>query len=45
MMGANRLQTFRRVLLPLTLPGLLTAGILVLVVILPIQRLSREVKL
>ncbi|MCE5262328.1 MAG: ABC transporter permease subunit [Deltaproteobacteria bacterium] len=31
MMGANRLQIFRRVLLPLTLPGLLTAGILVLV--------------
>jgi putative spermidine/putrescine transport system permease protein len=31
MMGANRLQIFRRILLPLTLPGLLTAGILVLV--------------
>ena len=31
MMGANRFQIFRRVLLPLTLPGLLTAGILVLV--------------
>ena len=31
MMGANRFQICRRVLLPLTLPGLLTAGILVLV--------------
>jgi putative spermidine/putrescine transport system permease protein len=31
MMGASRLQTFRRILLPLTLPGLLTAGILILV--------------
>jgi len=31
MMGANRLQIFRRILLPLTLPGLLTAGILILV--------------
>jgi putative spermidine/putrescine transport system permease protein len=31
MMGASRLQIFRHVLLPLTLPGLLTAGILVLV--------------
>jgi putative spermidine/putrescine transport system permease protein len=31
MMGATRIQVFRRVLLPLTLPGLLTAGILVLV--------------
>jgi putative spermidine/putrescine transport system permease protein len=31
MMGANRFQTFRRILLPLTLPGLLTAGILILV--------------
>jgi putative spermidine/putrescine transport system permease protein len=31
MMGANKLQIFRRILLPLTLPGLLTAGILVLV--------------
>ena len=31
MMGANRFQIFRRILLPLTLPGLLTAGILVLV--------------
>jgi putative spermidine/putrescine transport system permease protein len=30
-MGASRLQIFRRVLLPLTLPGLLTAGILILV--------------
>ena len=30
-MGANRLQVFRRILLPLTLPGLLTAGILILV--------------
>lgn len=30
-MGANRFQVFRRVLLPLTLPGLLTAGILILV--------------
>jgi len=31
MMGANRFQVFRRILLPLTLPGLLTAGVLVLV--------------
>jgi putative spermidine/putrescine transport system permease protein len=31
MMGASRLQTFRRVLLPLTVPGLLTAGVLILV--------------
>lgn len=31
MMGASRLQIFRRILLPLTLPGILTAGILVLV--------------
>ena len=31
MMGANRFQVFRRILLPLTLPGLLTAGILILV--------------
>jgi putative spermidine/putrescine transport system permease protein len=31
MMGANRFQIFRRVLLPLTVPGLLTAGILILV--------------
>lgn len=31
MMGANRVQIFRRILLPLTLPGLLTAGILILV--------------
>jgi putative spermidine/putrescine transport system permease protein len=31
MMGANRFQIFRRILLPLTLPGLLTAGVLVLV--------------
>jgi putative spermidine/putrescine transport system permease protein len=30
-MGANRFQIFRRILLPLTLPGLLTAGILILV--------------
>jgi putative spermidine/putrescine transport system permease protein len=31
MMGANRFPFFRRILLPLTMPGLLTAGILVLV--------------
>lgn len=31
MLGANRFQTFRRVLLPLVLPGLLTAGILAVV--------------
>jgi len=31
MMGASRFQVFRRILLPLTLPGLLTAGVLVLV--------------
>jgi putative spermidine/putrescine transport system permease protein len=31
MMGANRFQVFRRVLLPLTVPGLLTAGVLILV--------------
>lgn len=31
MMGANRVQIFRRILLPLALPGLLTAGILILV--------------
>jgi putative spermidine/putrescine transport system permease protein len=30
-MGANRFQVFRRILFPLTLPGLLTAGILILV--------------
>lgn len=30
-MGASRLQVFRRILLPLTLPGLLTAGVLILV--------------
>jgi len=30
-MGANRFHVFRRILLPLTLPGLLTAGILILV--------------
>jgi len=30
-MGASRFQIFRRILLPLTLPGLLTAGILILV--------------
>ncbi len=30
-LGANRLQNFRRILLPLTVPGLLTAGILILV--------------
>ena len=30
-MGASRIQIFRRILLPLTLPGLLTAGILILV--------------
>lgn len=31
MMGANRLQTFWRVILPLMIPGLLTAGILAMV--------------
>ncbi|MBI2000704.1 MAG: ABC transporter permease subunit [candidate division NC10 bacterium] len=31
MMGANRFQVFRRILLPLTVPGLLTAGVLILV--------------
>ena len=31
MMGASRLQIFRRILLPLALPGLLTASILILV--------------
>jgi len=31
MLGANRLQTFWRVLLPLMMPGLLTAGILAMV--------------
>ena len=31
MLGATRLQVFRRILLPLTVPGLLTAGILILV--------------
>ena len=31
MMGATRVQVFRRILLPLALPGLLTAGILILV--------------
>lgn len=31
MLGANRLQTFWRVLLPLVIPGLLTAGILAMV--------------
>ena len=31
MLGATRWQTFRRVLLPLIVPGALTAGILVLV--------------
>jgi putative spermidine/putrescine transport system permease protein len=31
MLGASQLQTFRRVLLPLILPGLLTAGILAVV--------------
>lgn len=30
-LGATRLQTFRRILLPLTVPGLLTAGVLILV--------------
>jgi putative spermidine/putrescine transport system permease protein len=30
-LGANRLQTFRRILLPLTIPGLLTASVLILV--------------
>ena len=31
MLGASRLQIFRRILLPLMLPGILTAGLLVLV--------------
>jgi putative spermidine/putrescine transport system permease protein len=31
MLGATRLQIFRRILLPLTVPGLLTAGLLILV--------------
>lgn len=31
MLGANRWQTFRRVLLPLLIPGVLTAGVLALV--------------
>jgi putative spermidine/putrescine transport system permease protein len=31
MLGANRRQIFRRVLLPLMVPGLLTAGVLILV--------------
>jgi putative spermidine/putrescine transport system permease protein len=31
MMGASRVQVFRRVLLPLTVPGLLTAAVLILV--------------
>ncbi len=31
MLGANRLQTFLRVLLPLIIPGLLTAGVLAVV--------------
>jgi putative spermidine/putrescine transport system permease protein len=31
MMGASRAQVFRRILLPLTGPGLLTAGVLILV--------------
>ena len=31
MMGASRVQVFCRILLPLTVPGLLTAGILILV--------------
>lgn len=31
MLGANRFQTFRRVMLPLMAPGLLTAGILAMV--------------
>jgi putative spermidine/putrescine transport system permease protein len=31
MLGASRLQIFRRVLLPLMVPGILTAGLLVLV--------------
>ena len=30
-LGANRFQIFRRILLPLTVPGLLTAGVLILV--------------
>lgn len=30
-LGANRFQVFRRILLPLTVPGLLTAGVLILV--------------
>lgn len=31
MLGANRFQTFRRVVLPLVVPGLLTAGVLAVV--------------
>jgi putative spermidine/putrescine transport system permease protein len=31
MMGANRFQVFRRIVLPLAVPGLLTAGVLILV--------------
>jgi putative spermidine/putrescine transport system permease protein len=31
MLGANRWQTFRRVVLPLVIPGLLTAGVLAIV--------------
>lgn len=31
MLGANRFQTFRRVVLPLVIPGLLTAGVLAVV--------------
>lgn len=31
MLGASRLQTFRRVLLPLLIPGMLAAGVLALV--------------
>jgi len=30
-LGANRFEVFRRILLPLTVPGLLTAGVLILV--------------
>jgi putative spermidine/putrescine transport system permease protein len=30
-LGASRAQIFRRILLPLTIPGLLTAGVLILV--------------
>ena len=31
MLGANRFQTFRRIILPLVIPGILTAGVLAIV--------------